>query len=114
MYTSTHSRTHLHVLTYTCTYCRTRALVLYWLIKTSVLFNPFSVPACKMSGLKDARTTTAMKAQKEGKSVVADCVPATHHFISMRFDESPFTITYQCEKENRKVSNFAILLVVFE
>ena len=51
--------------------------------------NPFTAPACKISGLKDALTCVQMVCIFSGT--------VTLTFSAVCFDESPFT--YQCEKE---------------
>ena len=66
--------------------------------------NPFTAPACKMSGLKDARTRLR---------TVYFPVPWQFAFNAIRFDENLFT--YLCKKRRLKdlrVSNLALLLVV--
>ena len=67
--------------------------------------NPFTAPACTISGLKDALTCLQM---------VSFSGAVTLTFSAMCFDESPFT--YQCDKEQKgvRVSNFSVLLVIFK
>ena len=53
--------------------------------------NPFTAPACKISGLKDARTHLK-------NSLFSG--PVTSPFSVMHFDEN--LLRSQCEKENKK------------
>ena len=61
-------------------------------------FNPFTAPACKISGLKDARTHLK-------NSIFSG--PIASPFSVMRFGENP--LQGQCEKENKKAERFQIL-----
>ena len=71
-------------------------------IKLGGQFNPFTAPACNISGLKDAQ-----------------CVFRSYDtstFNAVSFDENPFAS--QCEKENKmlkgfKFRNFISLVFVF-
>ena len=56
--------------------------------------NPFAAPACKMSGLKDARKQCIFRSY--GSST----------FNVIRFDENPFICL--CEKEDKKAEGFQI------
>ena len=73
------------------------------------VINPFTAPACKISGLEDART---------GLQNSPFSGPIASALNAMRFGESPFTC--QCEKEDKKAEGFHIfqfrlsLLVIFK
>ena len=67
--------------------------------------NPFTAPACKISGLKDAR-----------KHLQTVYFPVLWRCATC-FDENPFTYNYaSAKKENKilQVSDFVVLLVVFK
>ena len=67
--------------------------------------TPFTAPAFKISGLKDAGTRLQ-------NSIVSGTMTSTVNAVC--FDENPFIC--QCEKEDKqsRVSNFALLSVVFK
>ena len=73
--------------------------LLFWLIvNRNHMFNPFTAPACKISGLKDART------RLQTVPYFRSYTPA---FNAVRFDNNPFTC--QCETEDKKAKGFRIL-----
>ena len=53
--------------------------------------NPFTAPACKISGLKDARTLLCMF-----RSYIIST------FSAMHLDENPFACQYEKKKEEKK------------
>ena len=61
------------------------------LVPLSAILNPFTVPACKISGLKDAQTRL---------QTVYIPVLQQSTFNAMCFDENLFTC--QCKKEDKK------------
>ena len=77
----------------------------YFVLQKLLHFNPFTALACKVSGLKHART------RLQNSMFFA---PITFTFNAVHCDESPFTC--QCENEDKgfRVSNFALLLVGFK
>ena len=71
------------------------------------IFNPFTAPACEMSGLKSEQTGQQTKyfpvLRRYNKST----------FDTVRFDRNPLSVKRE-RKEGKKGFNFAILLVVFK
>ena len=70
-----------------------------------VSINPFTAPACKMFGLKDART-------RQQTVYFQSCNTSTFNDIIMPFNENPFTCS--AKKKTKRVSVFAVLLLVFK
>ena len=70
-----------------------------------IIINPFTAPACKISGLKDARTRLQTVDFRSNNATT---------FNATRFDGNP--VTSQCEKKAKRlgVSNFALLMAVFK
>ena len=81
-----------------------RIRIIYYKTQETANINPFTAPACKISGLKDARTRLI------ANSIVSGSIN-TSTFNAMRFDEDLFTC--QCEKRKQRglsVSKFALII----
>ena len=68
-------------------------------------FNPFTAPACKISGLKSAHIHACKQ------YVSWSCNKST--FSIVRFDRSPFTCSWKGGKKAVMASDLALLLVFF-
>ena len=68
--------------------------------QVALSINPITATACKISGLKDPRTR-----------LQTECFlgPITSVLSALRFNGDPFTC--QCEKEDKKASEFQISLI---
>ena len=74
-------------------------------------FTPFIAPACKSSGLKDARTHLKKKRKKK-EHIFRSC--NTSIFNAIRFDEDHFTCQFEKENKKTRVLNYALLSVAFK
>ena len=73
-------------------------------MKGPLAVNPLTATACKISGLKDGRTRLQTVYFRSWN---------TSAFSAMRFDENPFTCQLKKKKKKfKRVSNFALLIVV--
>ena len=70
--------------------------MLYYLCFFDTWFNPFTAPACKISGLKDART----------RLQTVYFGPTTSSFNAMCFEENSFICQCEKKKETETVKGF--------
>ena len=80
--------------------------------------NPFTAPACTISGLKRSRTCP----QKRNVPVLPiknrlSFLTVTFPILTVRFDRNTFSVSHKTRKKKKsfqKTLNFALLLIVFK
>ena len=99
MHIQTHTHMHAHTHIYACTHTHTHIHTnMYTKTDQFSILNPFTAPACTISGLKDART------RLQFFYIPTYMLHNTSTFSVMRHDENLFTC--QCKKEDKKAYCF--------